>query len=124
MLLPSKHEDTPARSDLGLGSVGDWLPVQGQMSCVVHVKAAHPSSMLVSVTLAHGDPWMRPFSRWLCRRMTTAALGRLASAGHELPPYAACVLVDRPKRRKPGDAHETYEVMVYEVEGGTVASMN
>jgi hypothetical protein len=114
----------PAQSELGFGALGAWLPVRGQTSCVVHWKGTRPSSMLIIVTLANADPWMRPFSRWICRRMTAAAVMKIASPDREPPSYAACILVDRPGRRRPRDAHETFTSVVYEILDGTPARMN
>jgi hypothetical protein len=114
----------PQTSELGFGSLGALLRLQSQTSCVAHWKGTRPSSMLISVTLADGDPWMRAFSPWICRTMTAAALKKLASPDRELPTYAACVLVDRADRRRPGDAQDTFKSIVYEIRDGTPARMN
>jgi hypothetical protein len=114
----------PQIPELGFGSLGALLRIQSQTFCVVHWKGAHPSSMLISVTLAGGDPWMRPFSLWICRAMTATILRTLASSDRPLPTYAACVLVDRPDRRRPGDAQDTYKSVAYEIRSGTPARMN
>lgn len=111
-------------SELGFGSIGALLGMQAQTYCLVHWQGAHPSSMLISVTLANGDPWMRPFARWICRSMTSATLGRLASPNRQPPTYAACVLVDRADRRRPGDAYDTFASVVYEIRDETLARMN
>jgi hypothetical protein len=115
---------TPPTSELGLGSIGALLGMQAQTYCVVHWKGTHPSSMLVSVTLANGDPWMRPFARWICRSMTLATLRKLASPNRQPPTYAACVLVDRADRRRPGDAHDTFESVVYEIQNRMLARLD
>jgi len=69
-----RQSGTAARStsdsELGFASLGALLRMRSQTFCVVHWKGTRPSSMLISVTLGDGDPWMRPFSRWICRRMT------------------------------------------------------
>ena len=114
----------PPTSELGFGSIGTLLRMQAQTYCVVHWKGTHPSSMLISVVLANGDPWMRPFALWICRSMTSAALRNLASPDRQPPTYAACVLVDRADRRKPRDARDTFESVVYEVRDGTLARLN
>jgi hypothetical protein len=108
----------------GIGFFAKWLPIQSQAFCLAHWKGPHPASMLIGVTLANGDPWMRPFARRLCRAITTAALKNPAFAGNQTPAYAACVLVDRPDRRKPHNAQETFTSVVYEIDGGKLARMN
>ena len=100
------------------------LGIHAQTSCVVHWKGPHPSSMLISVTLANGDPWMRPFVRWICRSMTSASLGKLTSTGLQPPTYAACILVDRAERRRPKDAADTFASVVYEIRDRALARMN
>ena len=76
--------------------------------------------MLVTVTQADGDPWMRPFSRRVCRMIAETAVAKLMVAdGSPLADYVACVLVDRPTR---ADANELMEVHVYELRrDGTLA---
>lgn len=115
--------DTPT-SKLGFGSIGSVLGMQAQTYCMVHWKGPHPSSMLISVTLAKGDPWMRPFARWICRSMTSATLRKLTTPDRQPPTYAACVLVDRADRRLPGDAHEAFKSIVYEIRDGALARMD
>lgn len=115
--------DTPT-SELGFGSMGSVLGMQTQTYCVVHWKGPHPSSMLISVTLAKGDPWMRPFARWICRSMTSATLRKLTTPDRQPPTYAACVLVDRADRRLPGDAHKTFESIVYEIRDRALERMD
>jgi hypothetical protein len=114
----------PPPSEIGFGSIGTLLGMQAQTYCVVHWKGTHPSSMLISVTLANGDPWMRPFARWICRSMTSVILRKLTSPDRKPPTYAACVLVDRADRRRPRDAHDTFDSVVYEIRDGTLARMN
>jgi len=116
--------EAPPTSELGFGSIGTLFGMQAQTYCMVHWKGAHPSSMLISVTLARGDPWIRPFARWICRSMTLATLRKLASSNRQPPIYAACVLVDRADRRRPRDAHDTFESVVYEIRNRTLARMN
>jgi hypothetical protein len=120
--LDSCQAPEPPAFEIGL--LAKWLPIQSQAFCIAHWKGPRPASMLIGVTLANGDPWMRPFTRWICRSMTLAALGKLASPDRQLPTYAACVLVDRAGRRKPRDAHDAFETVVYEIRDRTLARMN
>jgi rhodanese-related sulfurtransferase len=50
-------------SPADLGWFGEALRFRGGVFCVVFWKGASPSSMLIGVALADGDPWMRPFNR-------------------------------------------------------------
>lgn len=111
-------------SELGFGPIGSVLGMQAQSYCVVYWKGPHPSSMLISVTLANGDPWMRPFARWTCRSMMSITVKKLTTPVRQPPSYAACVLVDRADRRRPGDAHETFKSTVYEIRDGALARMD
>ncbi len=106
-----------------LGWVGRQLRFQSVTFCVVFWKGASPRSMLIGVALADGDPWMRPFTRRICRWLTAIALRRVAATDHEGPPdYAACLLVDRPNR---SGADGTLRVHVYEVHrDATLAYVN
>jgi len=100
-------------SGADLGEFGRLLRIQSSTSCVVFWRAEPAGSMLISVVLANGDPWMRPFTRRVCRWLMSAALTRVATTDREPPPdYAACVLVDRPDRL---GAAETLKVYAYEV---------
>jgi hypothetical protein len=110
--------------ELGLGWLATWLRLRAQTFCIVDWNGIGPSSMLVGITLADGDPWMRPFARRICRTLTAAALEELALPREELPRYAACVLVDRADRMRPGDAQDTFKSVVYEVRNGTLARMD
>jgi hypothetical protein len=82
---------------LGLGCIGETLQLREGMSCVVTWKGLPSGSMLISVSRADGDPWMRPFVRRLCRAITDAALKRFAPEQPDRPNYAGCVLADRPE---------------------------
>ncbi len=96
-----------------LGWVGKQLRFRSGTFCVEFWRGASRGSMLVGVALADGDPWMRPFSRRICRWLTAVSLARVAATDREPPPdYAACVLVDRPTR---SGAAETLDAHVYEV---------
>jgi hypothetical protein len=98
-------------SDLGL--LGALFRIEQGTFCVIFWRGASPASMLIGVTLAHGDPWMRPFTRRICRSLTSIALARIAAADRAPPPdYAGCILVDRPDR---SGANETLQAHVYEV---------
>ncbi len=55
--------------------------------------------MLVSVSVAQGDPWLRPFGRRLCRAITETALAQLDNDGAAMPTFAGCILADRPNRQ-------------------------
>ena len=109
-------------SPADLGWVGKQLRFRSGTFCVEFWKGASRGSMLIGVALADGDPWMRPFSRRICRWLTATALARLAATDREPPPdYAACVLVDRPDR---SGAAETLDAHVYEVRrDGSLAYM-
>jgi hypothetical protein len=100
-------------SPADLGWIGKQLRFQSGTFCVEFWRGASPGSMLIGVAMANGDPWMRPFSRRICRWLTGTALARLATTDREPPPdYAACVLVDRPDR---SGTDATLEAHVYEV---------
>jgi hypothetical protein len=100
-------------SPADLGWLGRPLNFASGTFCVVFWKGASPGSMLIGVALADGDPWMRPFSRRICRHLTTIALARVAATDHDAPPdYAACLLADRPNR---SGAEETLQVHAFEV---------
>lgn len=104
-------------SPADLGWAGKQLRFKSGTFCVEFWRGASPGSMLIGVTLADGDPWMRPFSRRICRWLTAVALARLAATDREPPPdYAACILVDRPDR---SGTSETLKVHVYEVRRDT-----
>jgi hypothetical protein len=100
-------------SPADLGWAGRLLQFQSGTFCVVFWRGASPGSMLIGVALADGDPWMRPFTRRICRWITAVALARVTATDREPPPdYAACLLVDRPDR---SGAAETLQTHVYEV---------
>lgn len=102
-----------ALSPADLGWAGQPLRFRHATFCVVFWKGASHASMLIGVALAEGDPWMRPFSRRICRGLTNIALARLGEDDREPPPdYAACLLVDRPDR---SGAAEMLRAHVYEV---------
>src|SRR6185437_7241000 len=116
---------SPPVSELGFGRLTAQLRLRAQTYCVVRWDGALPGAragaMLVSVTLADADPWMRPFTRRICRALTETALKSLGNAAR--PDYAACVLVDRPDRIRPGDARDTFKAVIYEVRDGGLARM-
>jgi hypothetical protein len=110
-------------SPADLGWVGRQLNFQSGTFCVIFWKGVSPASMLIGVALADGDPWMRPFTRRICRHLTTIALKRVAATDRDAPPdYAACLLVDRPNR---SGANETLQVHTFEVRrDATLAYVN
>jgi hypothetical protein len=65
-------------SDFGL--LGAWLKLETGTFCVMFWKGAAPASMLIGIALAEGDPWMRPFTRRICRSITSLALARIGAA--------------------------------------------
>ena len=103
-----------------VGWLGQQLRLQSNAFCTVVWKGPSPGSMLIGVALADGDPWMRPFSRRICRWLTTIAMARVTtSQSNPLPNYAACLLVDRPDR---SGAADTLQAHVYEVDHDTILS--
>ena len=88
---------------------------------MIHWNRANGESMLINVTLANGDPWMRPFSRRLCRTITEATLTKFYPKIAVRPTYAACVLVDRPERTGPTGAQTAFTSDVYEVRSADLA---
>jgi hypothetical protein len=111
----------PPLPEIGFGQFANWLHIRSETFCVVHWNGAGGGSMSVSVTLADGNPWMRPFSRRLCRAITETALTKLATSGRERPNYAACVLVDRPDRTGSTGAQTAFTSEVYEVRSHDLA---
>lgn len=105
---------TALPAGLGLGGVGLLMRLGKGTACVVTWRRAQPVpvSMLISVSVAKGDPWMRPFSRRLCRAITDTALAQLGPGERDRPGYAACVLADRPGRQ---GAQQTLSSYVYSV---------
>jgi hypothetical protein len=116
----------PTWSETRLGQLAGRLHVRWtETFCVVHWNGSRPRSMLIDVMLAEGgDPWIRPFVRWICRKITESALKRDASPDHEPPDYAACVLVDRPDRTGPTGAQDAFASVVYEIRGRTLARID
>ena len=108
-------------SDIGLGASANLLHFRSETFCVVHWNRATGESMLINVTLANGDPWMRPFSRRLCRTITEATLIKLSARRVERPTYAARVLVDRPERTGPSGAQTAFTSDAYEVRSANLA---
>jgi rhodanese-related sulfurtransferase len=99
-------------SPTDLGWFGEALRFRSGVFCVVFWKGASPSSMLIGVALADGDPWMRPFNRRICRWLTATALARVAATDHEplpdMPPACwpiapiAPIARARPRRYRRG----------------------
>jgi hypothetical protein len=94
------------------GQVGQMLRFKNSRSCEISWKKTRPASMLVSLNVADGDPWMRPFSRRICRYVLSIALERVALTKQHKPDYASCILADRPDRvgAKSAIALHDYEV--------------
>jgi hypothetical protein len=91
---------TSLPSGLGLGGPGLLIGLRKGTACVVTWRRAQtPVSMLVSVSIAEGDPWLRPFSRRLCREITETALALVERGEAERPAFAGCILIDRPGRK-------------------------
>jgi hypothetical protein len=83
--------------NFGLGLISTALRFRGGSYCVTSWNGRQlPGSMLIIVTIADGNSWMRPFARTTCRLITDAALGQLESQPADRPNYAGCVLIDRP----------------------------
>ena len=107
------------RSANDFGSAAKVLRLQSGTFCVVSWQAAArgttpTGTMLIGAVLANGDPWIRSFTRRICRWLTADALAHLTAAERIRPPdYAACVLVDRPDRTDAKE--EMLKVHVYEV---------
>jgi hypothetical protein len=112
-----------ALSSSDLGRLGTLLRFETGTFCVVYWRGASPASMLIGVVLAHGDPWMRPFSERICRSLTSIALWRVADVDRTPPPdYAGCLLVDRPDHT---DVGQMLRAHVYEVRrDSTLARIN
>jgi hypothetical protein len=114
----------PPVSDLGFGSLAALLRLKSGTFCLVNWKGPRPGSMLIGVARAEGDPWMRPFARWICRKLTAAALDKLSSRDRKMPTYAACVMVDRPDRTGSPGAQDAFTSIVYEVQDGASARLD
>jgi hypothetical protein len=109
-------------SGLGLGGVGLLIGLRKGTACVVTWRRPQPVSMLVSVNLAQGDPWLRPFSRRLCRAITETALAQIDRGEANRPAYAACILADRPDRKGAKDMLTSHAYSVGP--GGRLALMD
>ncbi|MGJ4996198.1 hypothetical protein ACQR0Z_17345 [Bradyrhizobium sp. HKCCYLS3077] len=108
--------------DLGLGLLGKALRLRGGTSCISSWHGREAGRMLIGAAVANGDPWMRPFSRWICRAITQASLRQLAATGAARPTHAACILVDRPAARS---ARKSLVVDAYVVaEDGALGRMD
>lgn len=95
-----------------LGTRVGWfvraLRYSGGTACTV-VSKSKPVSMRISVSRAEGDPWMRPFSRWICRAITQAALWSARNdPALPAPSYATCVLADRPTIKEAAESLSTH----------------
>lgn len=106
---------TPLPAGLGLGGAGLLMRLGRGAACIVTWRRSQPGpvSMLISVSVASGDPWMRPFTRRLCRTITETALAQIDRGERDRPAYAACILADRPDRR--GGAQDMLSSYAYSV---------
>jgi hypothetical protein len=87
-----------AASELGLGPLGDWLGFKNGVACVIKWMGSRPATMLINVSVAQGNPLLRPFISWLCRTTTATTLDRVAPPGSSAPDYAACIFINRSKQ--------------------------
>ncbi|MGC2782117.1 MAG: hypothetical protein WA418_41440, partial [Bradyrhizobium sp.] len=77
-----------------LGSVGRHLRYRRGTACVIAWRGGGRSTaMLISLSQADGDPWLRPFARRVCRAITEAARDEIARLAPPELNYAACLLV-------------------------------
>jgi hypothetical protein len=82
-----------AASDLG--SVGAAVRLESVTFCVVEWTGSRRASMLIGAPLTDGGPFMRPFSRRICRSLAALALRKLTAASSQAVQYAGCMLFDR-----------------------------
>lgn len=107
-----------AESDLG--PIGKLLRVETGTFCIIDWNGKARASALIGAALARGDPWMRPFTRRICRNLTSLAVRKAAAVRTRLPEYAACILVDRPTRV---GAPENLTVHAFEVGPGAALAL-
>jgi rhodanese-related sulfurtransferase len=82
-----------AASDLG--RVGAAVRLKSLTFCVVEWTGSRRASMLIGAALTDGGPFVRPFSRRICRSLAALALRKLTAAGSQAVQYAGCMLFDR-----------------------------
>jgi hypothetical protein len=82
-----------AASDLG--SVGAAVRLESVTFCVVEWTGSRRASMLIGAPLTDGGPFVRPFSRRICRSLAALALRKLTAASSQAVQYAGCMLFDR-----------------------------
>jgi hypothetical protein len=106
-----------AASDLG--SVGAAVRLKSVTFCVVEWTGSRPASMLIGAPLTDGGPFVRPFSRRICRSLAALALRKLTAARSQAVQYAGCMLFDRASFVDgPGALYgfpDDFQVHVYEV---------
>jgi len=106
-----------AASDLG--SVGAAVHLESVTFCVVEWTGSRPASMLIGAPLTDGAPFVRPFSRRICRSLVAVALRKLTAARSQAVQYAGCMLFDRASFVEgPGTLYgfpDGFQVHVYEV---------
>jgi len=78
-----------------LGSVGAAVRLKSVTFCVVEWTGSRPASMLIGAPLTDGGPFVRPFSRRICRSLAALALRKLTAARSQAVQYAGCMLLDR-----------------------------
>jgi hypothetical protein len=106
-------------NDLGFGWLAPILRLEAATQCLVHRKDSKPGIMLVLAVLARGDPWMRPFSRRICRVFGSKMLADMREI--EKPNYFGCILLDRPER---AGAREILTLRTFEAtENGALAAI-
>ena len=108
-----------AASDLG--RVGAAVRLESVTFCVVEWTGSRRASMLIGAPLTDGGPFVRPFSRRICRSLAALALRKLTAASSQAVQYAGCMLFDRAGFRDGSQAQALYgfvdgfQVYVYEV---------
>jgi hypothetical protein len=108
-----------AASDLG--SVGAAVRLESVTFCVVEWTGSRRASMLIGAPLTDGGPFMRPFSRRICRSLAALALRKLTAASSQAVEYVGCMLFDRANFLDGSQVQALYgyvdgfQVYVYEV---------
>ncbi len=82
-----------AASDLG--RVGAAVRLDSVTFCVVEWTGSDRASMLIGAPLTDGGPFVRPFSRRICRSLAALALRKLTAARSQAVQYAGRMLFDR-----------------------------
>ena len=102
-----------------LGSVGAAVRLKSVTFCVVEWTGSRRASMLIGAPLTDGGPFVRPFSRRICRSLAALALRKLTAASSQVVQYAGCMLFDRAGFLDGSEALygfvDGFQVHVYEV---------